>query len=1011
MNVLKLFLLTLLCSFAFLRMQAVQLESVYTQRPADDEAFYFTPENYPILADGKTDVSDALQAAINQVKRERNFGILFIPEGKYLISKTIYVPGAIRLIGYGKKRPEIILAKNSPGYQEEVAGDKGKANYMFWFTGGIVEAGQTPRDAGAGTFYSAMSNINLRIEDGNPHAVGLRTHYAQHSFISHVAVYIGKGKAGLFDVGNEMENVAFFGGEYGIYTTKASPGWQVVMVDAYFEGQRKAALRCQESGLAMVNLQVKNVATVFDIDPNYADRLYVENSRFENVTGPAMIISNENNSNNQITLRNVDCSNVPILAQYRRSQTETAVPHRLYRIKEYAHGLRMDDIVSRPQYRTILDTEPLAKMPASMTRDIPALPGMETWVNIRDLGAKGDDATDDTKVFQDAIDRYDNIYVPQGWYRISETLRMKPATRLIGLHPFGAQLRLAESAPAFSGFGAPKPLLESSEGGANVLNGIGINTGAYNYRAVGVKWMAGEKSYINDVKFVGGHGGMSKPQPSQAARVPQQSRGSNAQAPRISSPVNPIAAQGMDLAWDNQYWSLWVTNGGGGTIKDVWTASTYAAAGLYVNNTSTPGRIYAMSLEHHVRTEARFKNVSNWKILCFQLEEESREGTECQPIEMDACRNITFANLYMFRVIRINEPYPYSIRIWENCADIEFLNLHNYSQIKYTTDNPLYDINRDIEVRPWELQRLFVSGKEPRRTPLTDEVGKVQQLAAGFEFAEGITRDSKGNIYFSDQRFRRIYRWSVESNTLSLVSDFPWEPLSLGMDTQDNLLVAFRYLPQPGHMVDGKQEAPISYPDTRGTSFAGYGNNAYETRVYSIDPNRPEETITALPKVPMGSVSNVHKALYPSNRWRDFHDFNTVVMYKPSSCFLAPDGRTIIPDQYDMARASSLLEAWPGKPFYASDEYDKRMVRMNVGQDGTLSGLEYFVEWGEFGSAVDNEGNLYVADGQIYIFDKEGRQKGVIDVPERPSSIQFGGRDNQTLFITARSRFFSVRIK
>ncbi|MDR1644610.1 MAG: SMP-30/gluconolactonase/LRE family protein [Tannerellaceae bacterium] len=1006
MNLLKSLLLLLLCLVAYQPVKAVDLASVYTLRPADAEAFYFTPENYS--ADGKTDVSDALQAAINQVKRERNFGILFIPEGKYLISKTIYVPAAIRLIGYGKKRPEIILARNSPGYQQEATADKGKSNYMFWFTSGMVEAGQTPRDASAGTFYSALSNINLRIEDGNPHAIALRTHYAQHSFISHVAVYTGKGKAGLFDVGNEMENVAFFGGDYGIYTTKASPGWQVVMVDSYFEGQRIAALRCQESGLAMVNLQVRNVPTVFDIDPNYADRLYVENSRFENVAGPAIRISNENNSNNQITLRNVACSNVPVLAHYRRSDTQTSVPHKTYLIQDFAHGLRMDDLLAPPSYQTLLEVEPLAKMPPVQARDIPALPPMDTWVNIRDLGARGDDATDDTKAFQDAIDRYDNIYVPQGWYRISETLRLKPSTRLIGLHPFGAQLRLAESTPAFSGFGAPKALVESSQGGANILNGIGINTGAYNYRAVGLKWMAGEASYVNDVKFVGGHGGMNKPQPPSADR-PQQPRGNT--FARISSPTNPIAAQGLDLAWDNQYWSLWVTNGGGGTIKDVWTASSYAAAGLYVNNTSTPGRIYAMSLEHHVRTEARFRNVANWKILCFQLEEESREGTECQPIEMEDCRNITFANLYMFRVIRINEPYPYSIRLWEGCRDIEFLNLHNYSQIKYTTDNPLYDVNRDIQVRPWELQRLYVSGREPRRTPLSDEVGRVQQLAAGFEFAEGIARDSKGNVYFCEQRFRRIYRWSVETQTLSLVSDFPWEPLSLGVDTEDNLLVVFRYRPQPGYMVDGKPEAPITYPDTRGTSFAGYGNNAFETRVYTIDPNRPEETLAALPKVPMGSVANVRKALYPSNRWRDFHDFNTVVMYKPTHCFLAPDGRTIIPDQYDLARASSLLEAWPGRPFYASDEYDKRMVRMQVAPDGTLSDLQYFVEWGEFGSAVDSEGNLYVADGQIYVFDKDGNPKGVIDVPERPSAIQFGGADNRTLFITARSKLFSVRIK
>ena len=235
-----LMLLGVICT----QLYAVQLQSIYPQKPDDPEAFYFTPENYQIKADGKMDVSDALQAAINQVKKEKNFGILFIPEGKYKISKTIYIPGAIRLIGYGKKRPEFILAKNSPGFQNEVPTDKGKAKYMFWFTGGLVEEGAAPRDANAGTFYSAMSNINLRIEDGNPHAVALRTHYAQHSFISYVAVHIGKGKAGLFDVGNEMENVAFYGGDYGIYTTKASPGWPVMMVDSYFEGQRIAALRC-----------------------------------------------------------------------------------------------------------------------------------------------------------------------------------------------------------------------------------------------------------------------------------------------------------------------------------------------------------------------------------------------------------------------------------------------------------------------------------------------------------------------------------------------------------------------------------------------------------------------------------------------------------------------------------------------------------------------------------------------------------------------------------------------
>ncbi|WP_431211583.1 hypothetical protein ACQ86N_38065 [Puia sp. P3] len=63
-----------------------------------------------------------------------------------------------------------------------------------------------------------------------------RTHFAQHSYISHVDIFIGNGKAGLYDVGNEMEDVRFFGGDYGIYTTKPSPGWPFMMVDTSVRG-------------------------------------------------------------------------------------------------------------------------------------------------------------------------------------------------------------------------------------------------------------------------------------------------------------------------------------------------------------------------------------------------------------------------------------------------------------------------------------------------------------------------------------------------------------------------------------------------------------------------------------------------------------------------------------------------------------------------------------------------------------------------------------------------------
>ena len=83
---------------------------------------------------------------------------------------------------------------------------------------------------------------------------------------------------------------------------------------------------------------------------------------------------------------------------------------------------------------------------------------------------------------------------------------------------------------------------------------------------------------------------------------------------------------------------------------------------------------------------------------------------------------------------------------------------------------------------------------------------------------------------------------------------------------------------------------------------------------------------------------------------------------------------------------------------------------MDVKEEGTLSNLQHFAEQGEFGSAVDEKGNLYVANGQIYVYNPDGDRIGVIKVPERPAAIQFGGKDKDILFITARSSLYGVRI-
>ena len=129
-------------------------------------------------------------------------------------------------------------------------------------------------------------------------------------------------------------------------------------------------------------------------------------------------------------------------------------------------------------------------------------------------------------------------------------------------------------------------MIEAPKGGTNIVIGIGLYTNGINPRAVAAKWMAGADSMMNDVRFLGGHGTIGID-------------GSR------ENPYNNTHTADPDLnrRWDGQYPSLWVTDGGGGTFFDIWTPSTFAQAGMLVSDTSTEGRVYEMSSEHHVRNE------------------------------------------------------------------------------------------------------------------------------------------------------------------------------------------------------------------------------------------------------------------------------------------------------------------------------------------------------------------------------------------------------------------------
>jgi hypothetical protein len=963
--------------------------SYYPARIDDAKAVYLTRDHFEVQGDGIADDSAALQQAINKVQETTDQGIVFIPAGRYRLTKTIYVWPGIRLIGFGTTRPAFVLAARTQGFQQGPA-------YMFFFAGdrpGSARARQwrasrasdTPEDANPGTFYSAMSNIDIEIQGENPGAVGVRARYAQHCFLAHMDFHIGSGLAGIHDGGNVAEDVHFYGGQYGIWTRKPSPGWQFTIIDATFEDQREAAIREHEAGLTLIRPQFKNVPTAISIDAQYSDELWVKDARMENVSGPAVVISNENNARTEINMENIACRNVPVFISYRESGKQLSGSGAIYGVKTFSHGLHFDELSDPGAIRDVYDTASWSVFPEPVSSDIRELPPMNTWANLRSLGAVGDGLTDDTEAFKKAIAEHRAIYLPAGQYRVTDTITLRPDTVLIGLHPSVTRILLADSTPAFQGAGSPKPVLETPQGGTNVVTGIGLYTNGINPRAVAAKWMSGKNSMMSDVRFLGGHGTVD----------PGASPEENSKVWQKIYNNNHTADSDLNRRWDNQYPSLWITDGGGGTFLDIWTPSTFAQAGLYISNTSTEGRIYQLSSEHHVRNEVMLRNSSNWQIYALQTEEERGEGGFALPLEIQDSSNITLANLHMYRVVSSYQPFPYATKV-TNSKNIQFRNVHCYSDSKASFDNAVYDQTHNAELRQREFAWLSISGDAPQGPPKSPSPvlaagATIDKVVGGFFNISGGAVDSSGNLYFVDPKWQTIYRWSSAAQQLSKVRDNPLEPVQLVFDKSGDLMVI---------------------------SYAGKGV------VYSFGPDSRDDAIRLI-KAESAAPRPGMTPVLPVDYWRNENDFLAALPVKKPYQFLSPDRSTFIPagedfitgqlyygtKLHDLLRAFGMAPAVAGQPYYVSDESGERTYSASVGSDGTLSNLKLFAERGGESVAVDEKGNVYIAAGQVLVYDSSGRLIDTIEIPERPSQLLFGGSDRNTLFVLARSSLYAVQTR
>ena len=61
------------------------------------------------------------------------------------------------------------------------------------------------------------------------------------------------------------------------------------------------------------------------------------------------------------------------------------------------------------------------------------------------------------------------------------------------------------------------------------------------------------------------------------------------------------------------------------------------------------------------------------------------------------------------------------------------------------------------------------------------------------------------------------------------------------------------------------------------------------------------------------------------------------------------------------------------------------------------------------GLTVDREGNLYITSKLgLQVFSAEGKPLGILEIPEQPSNVTFGGKDLKTLYVTARTSVYMM---
>src|SRR5699024_10413880 len=142
------------------------------------------------------------------------------------------------------------------------------------------------------TFATGLLNLDITIADGNPGAVGVRFGGAQLFQLQDVDIEVGDGYPGIDHNANLIQRVNVHGGQVGLLAYAASPGWQTTIIDSTFTGQTESAIRLHtDSKLSIIRTRFSDSPAGITATPAQTQRLYIQDSLFEQITGPVITLN------------------------------------------------------------------------------------------------------------------------------------------------------------------------------------------------------------------------------------------------------------------------------------------------------------------------------------------------------------------------------------------------------------------------------------------------------------------------------------------------------------------------------------------------------------------------------------------------------------------------------------------------------------------------------------------------------------------------------------------------